>query len=257
MELDQASLTNYLVFITRKLSKLVNKAHFALSECELCQNETFAHPFLCEHCINDLPLFSYRLLHNNLLNWPAVDKLFPNREFEQLLCLAPYIAPFDHWLRQFKYHQRFELTDLFAFLLERLCESQFKHTNNCALLAVPIHIKKWQQRGFNQTHLIAKALEKKCNLDYLENALRRVDFSDSQVGQSGKLRRVRLKNAFEITNQSPQLPDNVILLDDVITTGSTTNTICRLLKEKGVKHITVLTVALTLPKKHLINFNTQ
>lgn len=247
MELEQTALTNYLMLMTRKLSKLVSKAHFALSECELCQSETFSHPLLCQHCINDLPLFNYQHL-NNLLNWPAIDKLFPNREFDELLCLSPYISPFDHWLRQFKYHHRFELADLFAYLLEQLYKSQFKHTDNCALLAVPIHVKKWQERGFNQTHLIAKALEKKCGVNYLENALRRVDFSESQVGQSGKLRRARLKNAFEITNQSPEFPDNLILLDDVITTGTTTNTICGLLKDKGVKHITVLTVALTLPK---------
>lgn len=248
MELDKKIAEQFLAQLNGYFIKMIQSARDSLSECELCKSASLAHPLLCQHCYDDLPLFTYQHLGHNLLNWPAVDKLFPNRSFDQLLCLAPYVEPFDHWLKQFKYQQRFELADLFAFLLTKLWREQYFEHSDCAILSVPIHIKKWQQRGFNQAHLIASAFHKRTKLPYLDLALVRSSFSESQVGQSGKVRRQRLKGAFELSENVNTLPSNIILIDDVITTGTTANTLCKLLKLKGVKHITVLTVAFTLPK---------
>ncbi|MEW6989847.1 ComF family protein [Colwelliaceae bacterium 6441] len=248
MELDKASQLNFLARLKNKLIERFSLTRFSLSECELCQSKPLIHPMLCQHCKDDLPLFTYQHLHDNLLNWPAIDKLFPDRKFDKLLCLAPYVFPIDHWLKQLKYQQRFEIADLLGFLLAQLWNEKQKTHNDAALLAVPIHIKKWQQRGFNQAHLIAKAFAKHTQLPYLKKALYRVTFNQSQVGQSGKARRQHLKGAFILGQAKEILPETIILLDDVITTGTTTNTICRLLKKEGVKHITVLTVSLSLPQ---------
>jgi ComF family protein len=248
MELDNKNGEHFLTQFNSKLAQFIQTIRFSLSECELCKNNNLIHPLLCKYCYEDLPLFSYQHLHQNLLNWPAIDKLFPQRAFDKLLCLSPYVAPFDLWLKQFKYQQRFELADLFAFLLVQLWKNQPLTNDECAVMAVPIHIKKWQMRGFNQAHLIAKAFTKKSNLLYLDNALVRSSYSESQVGQSGKQRRKSLKNAFQLSETIQKLPSHIILIDDVITTGTTANTLCKLLRKKGVKHITVLTIALTLPK---------
>jgi len=248
MELDNKVGEYFLVTLSKNFAKLIQIIRFSLSECELCKNNNLIHPLLCKYCYEDLPLFSYQYLHNDLLNWPANDKLFPKRTFDKLLSLSPYVAPFDHWLKQLKYQQRYELADLFGFLLTQLWGNQKLENDDCAVLSVPIHINKWQQRGFNQAHLIAKAFTKRTNLPYLDNALIRSSYCESQVGQSGKQRRKSLKNAFQLSENIREWPSHIILVDDVITTGTTTNTICKLLKRKGVKHITVLTVALTLPK---------
>lgn len=248
MELDNKVATQLFSHLHDYLVEFLKLTRVALGECELCKGAKLIHPLLCHHCYEDLPLFTYQHLGHNLLNWPAIDKLFPNRTFDKLLCLAPYAEPFNHWLKQFKYQQRFELADLFAFLLTELWREQYFENNNCGILSVPIHLKKWQQRGFNQAHLIASAFNKRTKLPYLDSALVRSSYSESQVGQSGKLRRKLLKNAFDISKEVDTFPSNIILIDDVITTGSTVNALCKLLKLKGVKHITVLTVAFTLPK---------
>ena len=103
-------------------TQLNTKISNALSMCELCHNETVVHSLLCQHCFDDLPLFTYQNLANNLLNWPAINALFPKRSFDQLLCLSPYIWPVDQWLKQYKYQHRFELANLFAFLLQPLLQ---------------------------------------------------------------------------------------------------------------------------------------
>lgn len=248
MELDNRLGELFLAKLSNNIVEFINTVQYSLSECELCKSHRLIHPLLCRHCYEDLPLFSYQHLHNNLLNWPAIDKLFSKRAFDKLLCLSPYVAPFDHWLKQFKYQQRFELADLFAFLFVQLWQSQQGMNDDFAVISVPLHIKKWQQRGFNQAHLIAKAFAQKSSLTYMDNVLIRSSYCNSQVGQTGKQRRKSLKNAFKLSTNIQRLPSHIILVDDVITTGTTTNTICKLLKDKGVKHISVLTVALTLPK---------
>ena len=251
MELDNKIGEHFLTPLKKNFTRFIWLTRYTLSECELCKNNQLMHPLLCWHCYKDLPLFSYQHLHRNLLNWPAIDKLFPKRTFDTLLCLSPYVAPFDLWLKQFKYQQRFELADLFGFLLEKLWKIQQIQYDDYAILSVPIHIKKWQQRGFNQAHLIAKSFSKRSKITYLDGVLLRNNHCESQVGQTGKQRRQSLNSAFSVSEKIDKLPSHIVLVDDVITTGTTTNTICTLLKKRGVKHITVLTVALTLPKNSL------
>lgn len=220
-----------------------------LSCCLLCKQTCQSQPLLCDYCQADLPSFDIDKVANNLLNWPAINKLFPKRSFDQLICLAPYIWPFDQWLRQLKYQQQFELANLLASLLTKHIKQLTEFEDESTLMCVPVHIKKWQQRGFNQAHLIARVFAKNAKLTYCPDTIKRLTFQPSQVGLTGKQRRKNLAHAFNINQreQNEKLPERVILFDDVITTGATVNSICKLLKQKGVKHITVLTVAISLP----------
>lgn len=220
-----------------------------LGQCDLCQSQIIKQPMLCEHCWADLPRCEYPIKGGNLLHWPAVNKLFVRRDFDQLFCFAPYIWPIDHWLKQCKYHNRFELALLFAYLLESLWQEHIAPllNSNYLLTVVPIHPQKWQQRGYNQAHLMAKKLQHSVNALYNDKLLIRTKYTASQVGKSGHQRRRNLKNAFAMHPHVNHLPEQVIIFDDVITTGSTVNVMSRLLKQQGVKTVIVITLALSLP----------
>ena len=229
------------------VEQLARRARLAASCCELCQGSALIHPLLCKYCNADLPRFHLADCQFDLLNWPTIDKLFPKRHFDQLLTLIPYLWPIDSLLKQLKYHNRFELADLFGFLLYQLWSKLPDDHCGTTLLSVPIHISKWQSRGYNQAHLIAKSLAKYSLLNYQPEVLTRSKAAPSQVGQSGRQRRKNINQAFNLNNHKQSLPSRVILLDDVITTGTTVNAISKLLKRAGVKQITVLTLALSLP----------
>lgn len=242
------------------LSKLKNnwqtqvKAYYqhvllAFSQCELCGNSTQQQALICSACLADLPLFKQEVIQGDLLNWPAVNKNLPNIHFDHLFCLSPYLVPFNHWLPQFKYHGRFELASLFASLLAEQWQETHATSSVDLILSVPLHISKWQLRGYNQAHLIAKPFSKLLKLPYQASALARITKNTSQVGQTGKQRRKNLANAFTLTAQLTEDVKHVLLIDDVLTTGSTASEISKLLKYKGVEKVTVLTVCLTLPKR--------
>jgi len=247
MELQQINQSKYLNITVSSIRTFMQRLQLALSECDLCQQHHLVHSLLCEHCQDDLATFDYQHLQGDLLNWPAVDRLFPNRSFDRLLCIAPYIWPFDQWLKQLKYQHRFELADLLAYLLINLWRKQQTYHDEIAVISVPSHIKKWQRRGYNQAHLLAKKFAEHYNSAYFPDAILRTNDSGSQVGLTGKQRRKNLKQAYTLTTKTVKLPDEVILLDDVVTTGTTVNSICQLLKQQGVQRVTVLSIALTLP----------
>ncbi len=224
------------------------RLRLTFSQCDLCGNAPQQHPLICSACLADLPLFKQIIIQGDLLNWPAVNRSLPNIHFDHLFCLSPYLAPFNHWLSQLKYQGRFEVASLFAALLAKKWQQTQLTSSVDLILSVPLHISKWQLRGYNQAHLIAKPFSQQLQLPYQGSALTRVKKNTSQVGQTGKQRRNNLANAFTLRQPLTNEVKHVVLVDDVLTTGSTASEISKLLKCTGVEKVTVVTVCLTLPK---------
>ncbi|MGL1958077.1 MAG: ComF family protein [Colwellia sp.] len=248
-------LKNLSLFEQRTIFKCKNyylQFLHTFSCCDLCGNSVHEHALICSACLQDLPLFNQENIQGDLLNWPAINKALPNIYFDHLFCISPYLTPFTQWLPQFKYQGRFELASLFAELIVQQWDSRFITMPANVVLSVPLHHSKWQLRGYNQAHLIAKLFAKKRQLPYQASALIRVKKNNSQVGQTGAMRRANLQNNFAL---SPDFlstlslnKKHVLLIDDVVTTGSTASEISQLLKKSGVEKVTVIAVCLTLPK---------
>lgn len=229
-----------------------------ISCCDLCGanvnsscllGHSLSQALVCQSCVNDLPYFNQSLISGNLLSWPAVHRALPNIHFEHLFALSPYIYPFNKWLAQIKYLGRFELANLFSTLLYAQWQASLINqviTPIDIVLSVPLHIKKWQVRGYNQAHLIAKSFADELSLPYDENLVIRVKNNDSQMGKTGSQRRKNLANAFALQGKLASHVKHVLLVDDVVTTGTTASEISKLLKQAGVETVTLVTVCLAL-----------
>jgi ComF family protein len=113
-----------------------------------------------------------------------------------------------------------------------------------AIVAVPSHKEKRKQRGFNQSGLLALHIAKDLKIPYQQDWLKRIKWSKNQTGLSRKKRINNIKNAFIVDN-AVKLPKTLLLIDDVVTTGSTVNEVARVLKKAGVKQVIVLAFART------------
>jgi len=241
--------TNNYQNILRGFRKRSHQLLMQLTSCDLCGEPCTNYLLLCQSCHNDLPLFNMCEVHGDLLNWPAINKSLPKIKFDHLICLSPYTAPFDQWISQLKYQGRFEVAKLLAELLStHYLANKANHYGLGVdlIVSVPLHITKWQQRGFNQAHLLSTIVSQKLNISYDERVLFRKKITTSQVGQSGNLRRKNLKNIYDINLTQKEIPEHVLLIDDVVTTGATASEISRCLKLKGVKRVSVLAVCLSL-----------
>ncbi len=249
----------------KKFKRCCTNTLYSFSCCDLCGANvgnsfllgyTLPQTLLCQYCINDLPYFNQKLVAGNLLSWPAIHRALPHIHFDQLFALSPYIYPFNNWLAQIKYQGRFELANLFSALLCAQWQAMVMHKAAMAIetlpidlvISVPLHVKKWQVRGYNQAHLIAKAFAGQLSLPYDTNLVMRVKNNDSQMGKTGSQRRKNLANAFALQQKLARHIKHVLIIDDVVTTGTTASEISKRLKQAGVEKITLVTVCLALPK---------
>lgn len=108
---------------------------------------------------------------------------------------------------------------------------------------IPLHSSKLKSRGYNQSEILAKSLSKKLNLK-IHGLLKRVKKTSSQVGLTREKRIENLKGSFSIAPNVliSQYP-NILLVDDVFTTGSTLLEAANVLKRKGAKKIWGVTLS--------------
>jgi len=113
------------------------------------------------------------------------------------------------------------------------------------IVPVPLHPVKERERGFNQSSYIAKEISNVCSIPVNNKIIYRIKNTKSQTKLSNAARKQNVKNAFKINDSFLSLiaNNNILLLDDVVTTGSTINEICDLLIKNKVNKIFVYTLS--------------
>jgi len=118
-----------------------------------------------------------------------------------------------------------------------------------AVIPVPLHRRKLRQRGFNQAELIARAALKIKRAEgrlHLSAALERTRETASQIGLTSHQRRENLRGAFAVAQPQVVRGREVLIVDDVYTTGATVSECARVLRRAGAARVWVATVARTL-----------
>ena len=107
-----------------------------------------------------------------------------------------------------------------------------------------MHKKKKNQRGYNQSELIAKETAKKVeNIEYRNDILIKIRNTAKQSSLNKEQRKENLKNAYVVNNNEYILNKNILIFDDIYTTGSTANECAKTLIEAGAKDVGILTIA--------------
>jgi ComF family protein len=118
------------------------------------------------------------------------------------------------------------------------------------LVPVPLHRSKRRQRGFNQAELIARgALKAHISRERFQLApdlLARVRDTHSQIGLTSHQRRENVRGAFAVTRPQQVIGREVVVVDDVYTTGTTASECARVLRRAGASRVWVATVARTV-----------
>ena len=135
--------------------------------------------------------------------------------------------------------------DIESVLAEVLCKNlwRFDIPHNFLLVPIPLHRKRENWRGFNQSKLLVLALSKKYKVKFSDLLVRKVE-TRTQVGLSKEERAENVKGIFGISEGVNLKGKNVLLVDDVFTSGSTAKEACRVLKRAGAGEVWALTIAL-------------
>lgn len=144
---------------------------------------------------------------------------------------------------RFKYKNRREYADFFGICMSQKLGECIRGWRPDALVPVPIHPSKMKTRGYNQAALLAKALSEHIGVPVMENAVRRVKKTAPLKDLSPTERNNILRGAFKLHSDVVKLK-TIVLIDDIYTTGATTDEIARLLKEAGVENVYCATLAI-------------
>lgn len=136
--------------------------------------------------------------------------------------------------------------------LGRLLGHQLKESKRfeqvTAILPVPLHPRKARERGYNQSLLIAQGVAEVCGWEVLEHALQRTVFTATQTHRSRESRIQNLQDAFSANKPALGQHRNVLLTDDVITTGATLEACALALRKEGSINVYIATAGCTPPR---------
>ena len=109
------------------------------------------------------------------------------------------------------------------------------------LVFVPAHPTRKRERGYNQAEVLCDAFAELCGLSMARGALCRVKPNGSQVGKNREERLQNVRGVFAVADASAFQHRRVLLLDDVLTTGATSQACAEILLEAGASEVAVLT----------------
>jgi ComF family protein len=162
------------------------------------------------------------------------------RGFDAAYCFGAYEGTLRELIHLYKYGRIQTLSRPLADLLAAAIPLDERFD---AVTPVPLHWRKQWQRGFNQSELLARAIARRRGIAVVP-ALRRARPTQTQAGLSNSERRKNVAAAFRCRRAVQTLAGRrVLLIDDVMTTGSTAAACARVLKQAGAARVVLATVA--------------
>jgi len=153
-----------------------------------------------------------------------------------------YTAELARIIQELKFHGRRDQIKLLAPLLTAAFFESWSREDFDCIVPVPLHARRRSERGYNQSELLAKALERQIAVPFCA-ALRRIRRTLPQVGLSHSERTENVRKAFQCTSARQIAKKRILLIDDVMTTGATVASAAHTLLDGGALRVSVLTVA--------------
>ncbi len=170
---------------------------------------------------------------------------FQNQDkyFSKLLYFFKYEGTIRKIILKYKFQEKSYLyKTLVNFMLKNQKFFEFIQKYD-TIVPVPISRKRYNQRGYNQSYLIAKEIANNTNLKVENNSLHKIKNIIEQSKLNRDEREKNIQGVYFLRNPQELNNKKVILLDDIYTTGSTANECSKTLMQANPKEIAVFTIA--------------
>ena len=205
----------------------------------LLQNEHV----ICSHCRHNLPLTNHHLISNN----DTTKKLYGliNLEFGASMLYFHKDGIVQKLIHNLKYKGNENIgTFLGEWYANEIKNNAIIKTVS-EIIPVPLHTKRLKERGYNQVDSFCKALSKELDIPFNNTLLIRKKYSKTQTTKNKTERQLHNDSVFDISKTATNENKHYLLIDDVITTGSTLELCAKALLKIPNTKVSIITIAFT------------
>jgi ComF family protein len=209
-------------------------------KCINCRKEG---SYLCEDCFSLIEINPFQYCLCEKLEKREKCDNCKNRSLDKILSAAPFNKILKEAIHKLKYGYIKDMAQPLSLLVLthlHLIEEQID--SSFIIIPVPLSAKKKRRRGFNQSEEIGKIISEATGLCLCFDGLMKIKENKPQMELNKKERTENIKNCFRAEKEKVG-GRNIILLDDVYTTGSTMEECAKVLKQSGAKKVYGLTIA--------------
>lgn len=208
--------------------------------CRLMVNEED----LCISCLASLPFTDLNGEKGNVVERLLWDDKLSTERADSMLFYRPK-SKYCNLYFQFKYYDNPDLAvHLGQIMARRLLQTDFFKDIDC-IVPVPLSKQRYQQRGYNQSERLAQGISIETGIEVNTTAVLRMVDNPSQTHLSQSERMQNVKDIFCLGDAAAIQGKHILLVDDMITTGSTTRACARVLVEAGNVKISVVSLGLS------------
>lgn len=169
------------------------------------------------------------------------------RNFDRVYSVATFDKVAKDIVYKFKYGKNVYMSDcIIPFLLDKVSEINLKEID--LITSIPLSQERLKERGFNQAKILSDKLSKELNIESCD-VLKRIKNTPTQTSLTKLERKQNLVNAFIVEDKQKIKDKNILVIDDIITTGATFDEVAKLLKSKGANKVFGLTFCHTKNNK--------
>lgn len=224
----------------------MNKGLAAVSDfflprfCPGCNNKLAAdEELICSECLKDILIVEKQRLDYEF-----------DRKFRSSAIIKDFYSHYifeadkvlQNIIHSLKYNSKFKLGIFLGKILSQGIKSQNWQID--LIIPVPIHHLKKAERGYNQSDFIVKGLSKSLNIPSSKKILKRIRYTQSQTRLNQKEREENVTDAFKVKKRRSIQGKNLLLVDDVITTGVTIQECGKVLRNAGANSVYACSVAI-------------
>lgn len=211
------------------INQLLYKGVQSISPCLLCGIDRQQQHSLCDDCWENLPWY----------------KQYSIRHEQNILCAHHYQFPIDRVILTYKYEQQLQYQNLLAHSLLNLRLPKVQ-----AIVPMPISTQRLADRGYNQMLIIANIMASELKIPIWQPVIRAAQHS--QKGLSRIERIENIEDQFQIIKTEKRKYKKVLIIDDVVTTGSSIHALTQALTELGCQQIYSACIAVAGTKKSVL-----
>ncbi len=185
------------------------------------------------------------------LRYPVEEAMIdePFRALDNAWCLYPYASPLKEILTSIKFSRKQWLIRLFREEVKPLIQAVTSDNGYDWILPIPLDRKKHLEREFNQSEGMARLMTAASGIPSRPSLLYKCRSTPAQSQLSREERKTNLFRAFRVRRPAAIHGKNILLVDDIFTTGATAEEAARTLREAGARRVDLIALACTEAKK--------